>query len=54
MRKTKPRRKRKHTIGYYLMCGAPRTPIAHLEQLFAASATGGGFERMKALVLHSI
>jgi hypothetical protein len=35
MRKTKPRRKRKHTIGYYLMCGAPRTPIAHLEQLFA-------------------
>ena len=35
MRKTKARRKRKHTIGYYLMCGAPLTPITHLEQLFA-------------------
>jgi len=35
MRKTKARRKRKHTIGYYLTCGAPLTPIAHLEQLFA-------------------
>jgi hypothetical protein len=29
------RKNRKHTISYYLMCGAPLTPIAHLEQLFA-------------------
>ena len=29
------RKKRKHSIGYYLMCGAPMDPLTHLEQLFA-------------------
>jgi hypothetical protein len=29
------RKNRKHDLAYYLMCGAPMDPLAHIEQLFA-------------------
>ena len=29
------RKKHKHSIGYYLICRAPMSPLAHIEQLFA-------------------